>query len=200
MKLFGQHWLNDHVGVFTEFLFDSEADVRVNGAYVVVTELAGQDWLGRAGLAPSVVGSFGSRSTYYNANPLVGVPLIWQHRTTLDGSGLATNEDLVRRKASDALGVPMIYEACWNLQWELMGGAGIFEYSLGLTSGSLSNPTGARNNDGLQILGRVGVEPALGVRVGVSGAVGPYVGGRPSDELIEATTFPGSISDYDQTL
>ena len=201
VKVFGQHWLNDRVGMFTEFLFDSEADVRVNGAYVVITELGGHEWLDfRAGLAPSLVGTFGLRSTYFNSNPVVGVPLVWQHRTTLDGSGLLTNEDLVRRKASDTIGLPMIYEACWNIQWELMGHQGIFEYSLGVSPGSLSNPNGARHNEGVQLLGRLGMEPAMGFRLGVSGAVGPYIGGSSHDPLVEATTFPGSTADYDQVL
>ena len=201
VRLFYQHWVTDRIGVFAEVLFDKHADVRLNGAYVVVNELAGLEWLGlRAGLAPSLVGSFGLRSTYFNANPLIGVPLVWQHRTTLDGSGLVTTEDLLRRREENAISLPMLYDACWNLQWELLGEAGAFEYSVGMTPGSQSNPSGALAADGIQLLARVGVEPTPGVRLGVSGVIGPYIGGPSRDAEVERTDYPGGPEDYDQRI
>lgn len=200
-RLFAQHWLSDRVGVFTELLFDSHSGPRLNGAYVVINQLAGEPWLNaRAGLAPSLIGSFGLRSTYFNSNPLIGAPLVWQYRTTLDGSGRMTPEDLVRRKADDAAYLPMLYDPCWNLQWELMGEAGMFEYSAGVTSGSMSNPLGALEADGIQLLTRVGVEPVPGIRFGVSGGLGPYIGGGSRDPGLSAPSYPGEPADYDQRL
>jgi hypothetical protein len=184
-RLFAQRWLTDEIGVFAEVLFDRESGPRLNGAYVVVNEIGGLDWLNaRAGLAPSPIGSFGMRSTYFNSNPLIGVPLVWQHRTTLDGSGLATAADLIRRRGSNETYLPMLYDACWNVQWELMGEVGKMEYSLALTNGSMSNPLGSDEEDGVQALARLGYEPMLGLRLGVSGGYGPYIGGAYHDPLL----------------
>ncbi|MDX1566459.1 MAG: hypothetical protein R3223_01580 [Longimicrobiales bacterium] len=200
-RFFAQHWVSDRVGIFTEVLFDSDSGPRLNGAYIVANELTGRSWLNaRVGLAPSLIGSFGLRSTYFNSNPLVGIPLVWQYRTTLDGSGLVTADDLLRRKQANTSFLPMLYDPCWNLQWELLGEVGIFEYSAGVTSGSMSNPLGAMEADGVQVLARVGVEPRPGIRIGVSGGVGPYIGGGRRDPDLSAPDFPGGPEDYDQRL
>ncbi len=91
LRVFMQHWVTERIAVFGEILYDLDADVRVNGAYVVVNEIAGKPWLNsRIGMAPSLFGSFGFRGTYFNQNPLIGVPLVWHYRTTLDGGGRAS--------------------------------------------------------------------------------------------------------------
>ena len=201
-RLFAQHWVTPKVGVFTEVLYDIEANApRLNGAYVVVNEVFGYDWLGvRAGMAPGLIGNFGLRSTYFNANPLIGVPLVHQHRSTLDGSGLATAEDLARRRASNIIGLPMMYDACWNPVAELLGNVARFEYSLGVTNGSVSNPLQTRLVEGVQVMARLGYEPVDGLRLGASGLAGPYIGGPKFDPAVAATSFPGEPDDYDQRL
>ena len=194
-------WLTDRIGVFAELLYDIESTPRLNGAYLVVNEIGGLDWLTlRAGMAPSLIGNYGLRSTYFNANPVIGVPLVHQHRTTLDGSGLATAEDLLRRRDQNVIGLPMMYDACWNPVAELMGNFERMEFSLGVTHGSLSNPLQTRQVDGVQVLGRVGWEPVVGLRLGASGALGPYIGGPNRDPGTGATTFPGEPDDYDQRI
>ena len=200
-RLFAQRWVTDRIGVFTEVLFDEGSGPRLNGAYVVVNRIGGAEWLSlRAGLAPSPIGSFGLRSTYFNSNPLIGVPLVWQHRSTLDGSGLADAGDLLRRRAANDISLPMLYDACWNVQWELMGSLDRLEYSLAVTGGSMSNPSGAAAEDGVQALARVGYELAPGLRVGVSGGYGPYIGGPNRDSEITRTSYPGTPGDYPQRL
>jgi hypothetical protein len=201
-RLFAQHWVTDRIGVFAELLYDIEATApRLNGAYLVINEIGGYDWLSvRAGMAPTLVGNFGLRSTYFNANPLIGVPAVHQHRTTLDGSGLATADDLARRRASNIIGLPMMYDACWNPVAELLGNAGRFEYSVGVTNGSVSNPLQTRLVEGVQVLARLGFEPVDGLRFGASGVLGPYIGGPKFDPLVAATSFPGEPDDYDQRI
>lgn len=200
-RLFAQRWLTEEIGVFAEVLFDRESGPRLNGAYLVANEIGGVDWLNvRAGLAPSPIGSFGMRSTYFNSNPLIGVPLVWQHRTTLDGSGLATAADLIRRRDSNSTFLPMLYDACWNVQWELMGEVGKMEYSIGATNGSMSNPLGSDDEEGVQAFARLGYEPIPGLRVGVSGGYGPYLGGAVRDRELAATDYPGGPWDYAQRL
>jgi hypothetical protein len=200
-RFFGQHWVTERIGVFSEILFDDVSGIRIQGAYLVLNELAGREWLNvRAGISPSLIGSFGLRSTYFNSNPLLGVPMVWQYRTTLDGSGLSSAEDLVRRREQNVRALPILYDACWSLVWEVMGNAGIVEYSLGVTPGAMSNPLSAPQEEGIQVLGRVGVEPKLGLRLGLSAGIGPYLGGPKRDPLVEAVSYPGEPADYDQRL
>lgn len=202
MRLFAQRWLTPRIGVFAELLYDIETSApRLNGAYIVINDIGGVSWLGmRAGMAPSLIGNFGLRSTYFNANPVIGVPLVHQHRTTLDGSGLATAADLIRRRERNVIGLPMMYDACWNPVAELLGHVSRLDYSIGVTNGSLSNPLQTRLVEGVQVLARLGYEPIDGLRLGVSGAFGPYIGGPNRDPGTTATSFPGEPDDYDQRL
>jgi hypothetical protein len=187
--------------VFSEVLFDDVSGIRIQGAYLVLNQIADRDWLNvRAGISPSLIGSFGIRSTYFNSNPLLGVPMVWQYRTTWDGSGLASAEDLVRRREQNVHALPILYDACWSLVWEVLGTIGAMEYSFGVTPGAMSNPLAAPQEDGIQFLGRVGIEPMLGLRLGLSGAIGPYLGGPNRDPLVEAESYPGEPTDYDQRL
>ena len=199
LRLFAQHWMTDRIGVFAELLFDLKAAARVNGAYVVVNELLGEEWLGaRVGLAPTSIGTYGMRSSYFNQSGLVAIPMQRGWRTTMDNGGRATPEDFMRRKADNVRKMPVLYDACWNIMWELLGTVGKLSYAIGATSGSLSNPMGPLSEPGLQWIGRLGYTPALGVTVGVSGAQGPYIGdykGPAADILGPAIENP---DEYDQ--
>lgn len=198
LRLYARSWITDRIGVFSELLYDTDADLRVNGAYMVINEIADQPWLSaRVGLAPSIVGSFGLRSTYFNANPLIGVPLVWHAFTDLSDTGTQTADDLLSKVPGSGKGMPLLYDPCWNIQWELLGELGAFEYSIGVTPGSLSNPVGAIDAEGHQVMGRLGTTLRPGVRLGVSGAYGPYLSPLPDDG---PPPYPGSPPDYDQTL
>jgi hypothetical protein len=200
VRLFARSWVTENIGVFTEFLYDVDASPRINGAYAVINELAGQPWLNsRLGLAPSLIGSFSLRGTYFNSNPLVGVPLLWHFRTNLDGEGTSTAAQLLASGGEPGIGVPFLYDGCWNIQWELFGEFGIFQYSVGITPGSISNPVKSRFVSGSQVLARVGVAPFSGFRIGVSGGHGPYLS-EPvpgSDGQLPYAADPG---DYDQSV
>jgi len=176
LKLFARSWITDRIGVFTELLLDVDADPRLNGAYVVVNEIGDLPWLNaRLGLAPSPIGGFGLRSTYFNLNPLIGIPLVWQYRTNLSNSGTSTVASLLARQDEPGTGSPMLYDSCWMIQWEILGEVGAFEYSVALTPGALSNPIRARQVDGSMWLARVGHAPLPGLRLGVSAAHGPWL-------------------------
>ena len=200
LRLFARHWINDRIGIFTELLFDFYADPRVNGAYLVVNELAGKPWLNaRVGLAPNVIGSFGLRSTYFNTNPLVGVPLVWQYRTNLDASGTATAASLAATTREPGFSLPVLYDSCWNLQWELLGEVGLFEYSLAMTPGSPSNPIKSMGAEGSTWMARVGVAPIPSVRVGVSGSYGPYLS-KPVPDGGGVLPYTEDVSDFNEKL
>lgn len=200
LRLFARKWVTDRIGVFSEFLYDSGSGLRVNGAYAVINEIGGYDWLnGRFGLAPSPIGSFGLRSTYFNANPLIGVPLVWQYRTNLSNEGTSTGAGLTALGPTEGRGVPILYDSCWNIQWELLGEFGLFEYSIALTPGSLSNPAKSQDVAGQTWMARLGATPTPGLRIGLSASEGPYLSAPMPDELgnLPYTTSPGS---FDQKL
>ena len=200
-RVFAQRWLTEKAGFFAEALYDPGSGPRLTGAYVVLNDIADRDWLDvRAGLAPSLIGNFGMRSSYFNANPLIGVPLVWQHRTTLDNSGLATAADMVRRREQNIISLPILYDACWNMQWEVMGEVGKMEYSVGLTPGSASNPVAGTTEPGVQVMTRIGYAPIDNFRLGASAAYGPYIAGPNRDPATKTTSYPGGRSDYDQKL
>lgn len=198
LRLYARSWITERIGVFSELLYDTDSKLRVNGAYMLINEIADRPWLSaRIGLAPNIIGGFGLRSTYFNANPLIGVPLAWQYFTDLSKSGTQTASDLLARAPGTGTGVPLLYDACWNIQYEILGESGLFEYSLGLTPGSLSNPSGAQDADGTQLLGRLGATLRPGIRLGLSAGHGPYLSPLPDDG---PAPYPGSPADYDQTL
>lgn len=177
MRLYGQHWVNERVGVFTELLFDLRADARVNGAYVVIQRLGDKEWLNaRVGMVPSPVGNFGMRSTYFNQNPLIGMPLLWQYRTTLDPGGRATAQELSARRVANNVGLPVMYDACWPIVIELSGAIGRFDYAVAGSAGAVSNAIMSLREPGWQGMARLGLSPTLGFRVGASVAYGPYIG------------------------
>ena len=142
LRGFARTWLTDRIGFFGEVMFDGRYGTPfISGAYFVVNELGGRDWLNsRLGLAPSLIGNFGQRSTYFNTNPLIGVPLVWSHFTTLEGTGFETLERLRARRAANQRSIPTLYDACWNMPWELLDEVGVLEYSIGVTGASMSNP------------------------------------------------------------
>lgn len=200
LRIFAQHWVNDRVGVLTELLLDLRAAARMNGAYVVIKEVAGRPWLdARVGLAPSPLGSFGMRSTYFNQNAVIGVPLVWQYRTAMDSGARANAQELAARRDANERGMPVMYDACWPIYAELSGVGGAFDFNVGVTSGAISNPMASLRVPEWQTLVHVGVEPSLGVRLGVSAAYGPYVGESRDPALV--TTPPVAVpQDQDQLI
>jgi hypothetical protein len=199
-RLMASRWVSENVGLFSELLFDIGADARVTGAYLVVTELGGREWLNtRIGLAPSLIGNFGMRSTYFNANPLILAPMVWHYRSSLDGGARANAQELIVRSERNSRGLPILYDSCWNVIWELSGSPGLFEYAFGVTPGSATNPIASRSAKGAQGMGRIGLRPFLGMRLGVSGAWGPYIGEStaPTGVAAPLTTAP---EDYAQSL
>ena len=184
LRLFPRHWISPRMALIGELLYDSGVrggGIRVNGAYLVVTGLMGKSWLNlKAGLIPSPFGNYGLRSTYFNLNPLIGVPLLWHHRTPLESDVYARAETLPGMRTSPRGYMPVGYDACWEIGWELFGELGLLEYSLALTEGTLSNPT-ERNNLGRQVIVKAGLNPLAGLRFGGSVAYGPYLNAAAAD-------------------
>ncbi|MCH7939684.1 MAG: hypothetical protein IID13_08055 [Candidatus Marinimicrobia bacterium] len=179
VRLFPRHWVNDRIAFFGELLYDNglnDAALRVNGAYVVINSLLEYQGVNlKAGLIPSPFGNYSLRSTYFNLNPLIGVPLMWHYRTPMPTDMYPTNEFLHKEKVkTNAAGyAPIGYDACWDTGVELFGDLGRLEYSLALTDGAMSSP-GASANDGRQLMARLGLNLTAGSRLGFSVARGPH--------------------------
>jgi hypothetical protein len=69
-----------------------------------------------------------------------------------------------------------VYDACWDVGVAALGTWRMFEYAAGITQGTIGVPQSGRDtNDGQQLVGRLGVVPATGLRVTGSAARGPYL-------------------------
>jgi hypothetical protein len=175
LRLFPRHWINERMAFLGELFWDSGAQPRVNGAYIVINHLLSKTWLNlKAGLIPSPFGNYGLRSTYFNLNSVIGIPLMWHYQTHIPRNAYPTNATLLDGKYTADGYVPIAYDACWDIGWELFGEWGKLEYSFALTEATLSNPA-AKNNNGRQVIAKLGVNPITALRFGLSFAYGPYL-------------------------
>jgi hypothetical protein len=195
LRLFPRHWINDRMAFFGELFWDSGAQSRINGAYIVVNELFSKPWWNlKAGLIPSPFGNYGLRSTYFNLNSVIGIPLMWHYQTHIPRNAYPTNATLLNGKYTDPGYVPIAYDACWDIGWELFGELGTVEYSFALTEATLSNPS-AKRNDGRQIIAKLGLNPFTALRFGFSFAYGPYL---PTETSNSDTTNEKKYADVEE--
>lgn len=174
VRLFlGKAW-TEEIRADIELLYDSQADARVQGAYLTFFDIFGSPVFAKVGLIPSPFGNFSHRGTYFNQNGLIGTPAMWHMHTPLSGRGHQSNSDFWPRSETNTGGVPPMYEACWETGASLHYEEGIVEAALGLTQGTISNPP-AYDNDGYQGIVKAGLHPTPGLRFGASGAYGPWI-------------------------
>jgi len=157
------------------------AELRADGAYALWTPIPSRDLSLEAGKIPWPIGTYAPR-TYSDKNALMGTPLMYQWRTGLLWNSPTANVDSLVAVAGRGqlsprkLYVPLVDERWWDSGAAVIGSWAPFEFSAGVVQGSPSWPApGADNTPGLSILGRVGVMPLPGVRVGVSGADGTWM-------------------------
>lgn len=174
-RMFIQKSWNENIQLALEFLWDSNAAPRVQGAYFTFSNLLGSEFLyAKVGLIPAPFGNYGWRSTYFNQNPLIGVPMFWHWKTPLPGDGRADNAELFELKAEGARSLPPGYDACWDTGISLHYDRGILESTVAFTQGTMSNPRAAAN-DGYQGIAKVGLDPLTGLKFGGSAAIGAWI-------------------------
>ena len=88
-------------------------------------------------------------------------------------------------------GIPIVYDACWDIGAEVFGAHNGFQFTAAATQGTVSRPSMGENyNDGFQVLTRLGYEvtsgPLFGLRFGATGSVGPYL----NKSIVEDPDFP----------
>jgi len=93
--------------------------------------------------------------------------------------------------------MPVVWESWWDVGVMAVGSARPFEGALGVTQGTPGWGEPAEDgNSGKTVLGRVGLTPLPSVRLGVSGALGPYL----VDALADSLPAGKHVNDYDQRL
>ncbi len=187
----------DNLRADVEVLFDdaSKDKVRLQGAFITLFNLPDEKINLMIGKIPNLFGNFAKRE-FSDVNPLIGQPLMRQYRTSLDWNNLWNNQEqlILKKKRRDYGGhlpiavlsgaTPTVYDARWDFGVELFGNISWFEYQWAVTEGSISNPDGQQNK-GKQFLGRVGFNPAPGLKFGFSGASNPYLSGADPQRLLE---------------
>lgn len=176
-RMYAQKAWTDNIEMFVEFLWDDGAEPRIQGAYLSFYELLHESLTLKVGMLPSPFGNYGHRSTYFNQNPLLGVPALWLTKTKLATDGSTRNADLwpygpPTQRSAYAGG----YDACWDYGANLLVELGMFQGQFAVTQGALSNPY-ANTNDGYQFIANLGLQPLPGLRFGVSGATAPWIDG-----------------------
>jgi hypothetical protein len=191
-RLFFAKDFNERIRMDLELFWDTGADPRIQGAYFTFSDLLTEGLYAKVGLIPHPFGNYGHRSTYFNQNPLIGVPVMWHYFTPLSNRGNQTNYELVEYKKPVNYGLPLAYDACWDTGISVHLEKGWFEGAAAITQATLSSPYASRN-DGYQGTLKLGLHPTYGLHFGGSVAYGPWI--RP-DETID---LPEAAEDYMQT-
>jgi len=207
LRLFAEGKPADQLELFTQVYASDVAGLWVVGAYGLFTPKPEKDLHLEAGKIPWPIGTWGPR-TYSDKNPLVGVPLMYQYHTSLPFDGVAANADQVLSQAGQGQfsvsyggfsfkGMPIVYDRCWDVGLVGLGSFRPVEFSVGVTNGTPSAAQAGRdNNKGKSFMGRVGVIPLTGLRLGISASIGPYL-----STSTEASLPAGAkADDFDQKL
>ena len=193
IRLFADAPIQEHVHVFTEFLYDDGTmKARLFGGFVRLSDPKGRDIHLEAGKIPLHVGAFPNRS-YAPKNNLIGSPLMYQYHTDVRNEQIPTRgDDLVANRGrgyfTDYLSggltgagytgghaLPVLYENCWDFGVVALGTVAPLEFAVGVTNGTVGAPVMNDDNDGKGVLARLGFVPAPWIRTGVSGSRGPYL-------------------------
>ncbi|MBT4097468.1 MAG: hypothetical protein HOM68_02785 [Gemmatimonadetes bacterium] len=200
-RLFADTEIADRFQVFMTILYDEGlGHFEMEGAYVVMPSVGGHEAMNlQIGKMATPFGRFAARS-FATANPVIGTPLIYQYFSAIQGKVVPANVDQQlawRHDRATYRGQPTVYDACWNTGVQLFGSLPQLAYAVAVTRGTLSNPDAA-DNDGVAVVGRVGLQPTMGWQIGASASYGPYLQQSAYDAGL--FTRSGDIEDYSQLV
>jgi hypothetical protein len=206
MRVFADGAAGERLHVFAQVVLRDASMPYVDGAYAMYTPWSTRDVHLLAGKIAWPIGAYAPR-TYSNKNPLIGAPLMYQYHSSLVWYAVPANADVLLGAAESGQtevsgvppghGMPVIDDSYWDAGATIVGSARPFEFALGTTLGTPGwGNTAEDENAGTTVLGRIGVAPLAGVRLGMSGAYGPYL----IQALAPALPPGASISDYHQEL
>jgi len=208
LRLFADAQVNPRLQIFSQLVARDATTPYVDGAYLLFTPSLAHDVHVLAGKLPWAVGTYAPR-TYSNHNPLIGAPLMYQYHSTLLWYDVVPSADALLATAGsgqygvnyvgypEGRGMAIVDDSYWDVGVTITGSARPLEFALGMTAGTPGwGSTTKDENSGKTVLGRLGVAPAPVVRIGVSGAYGPYL-----DASVGPDLPPGhSVTDYHQKL
>lgn len=208
LRLFADAQVNPRLQIFSQLVVRDATTPYVDGAYLLFTPALGHDMHVLAGKLPWAVGTYAPR-TYSSHNPLVGTPLMYQYHSTLLWYEVVPSADALLATSGsgqygvnyygypEGRGMTIVDDSYWDVGVTITGSARPLEFALGMTAGTPGwGSTQKDENSGKSVLGRLGVAPIPGLRIGLSGAYGPYLVASLGPELP-----PGhSVTDYHQKL
>jgi hypothetical protein len=151
----------------------------------------------QAGRIPPVFGAFARRS-YGASNPLIGYPLAYQYLTSIRPDAIPfTADDLLAMRArgwranypigvtAPGPGVPLVSAYRWDTGVQVHASNDRLDGAIALTTGTLSNPRVADDNNRPQVSGRVAWKPTVGLVLGASAAQGAFLT-EPIEDTVAA--------------
>ena len=209
LRLFVDAAVAPQIDVFAQtILHEGTAKIVADGAYAQWTPWSGRDAHLQAGKIPWPIGTWGPR-TYSDRNPLIGMPLMYQYHTDLPWAvptasvdALVANAgmgqtDVAYGTGAASTGMAVVDDRWWDVGVVAIGSQRPFEYAIGETQGTPGWPLdGSDETPGSTTLGRLGLAPVAGVRVGVSGAYGTWM----PDWFARTLPAGGSLRDYHESL
>lgn len=208
VRLFVNAEANPRFKIFSQIVYRDASSPYVDGAYVMFTPWAGRDAHLLAGKIPWPIGTWAPR-TYSSRNPLIGIPLLYQYHSTALWYDVPPDADVLIGAAGTGQGgvnyygftfgsgMPLVDDSYWDVGVTVVGSQRPLEYALGMVAGTPGwGSTSQDENGGKTVLGRIGFAPVPALRVGVSGARGPYL-----DRSVRSQLPAGAaIEDYHQQL
>jgi hypothetical protein len=184
-------------------LHEGLGQIRADGAYALWTPWQDRDLSLEAGKIPWPIGTYAPR-TYSDHNPFIGTPLIYQYRTSLAWGfpALSVDAQVANAGTGQFLNdpthayLPVVDERWWDVGAMVLGSQRPLEFSLGVVQGSPSWPSpGPDNTPGATMLGRLGLVPTPGIRLGISGADGTWM----PEWFTPMLPAGNSVRDYHET-
>jgi hypothetical protein len=192
VDLSSQFTLNRHVAMLAEIRDENFDELRAYAFYLRIRPWTDHAFDIQVGRVPPTFGAF-ARRTYAPDNPLIGYPLAYQYLTSLRPDSLPWNADeLLRMRTRGWLsafsignttpenGVPLVTAFRWDTGVQMHAAGGVFDGTVSVTTGTVSNPRLTDDNSAPQVAGRLSARPVTGLVLGVSAARGPFVSSTAS--------------------
>lgn len=178
---------SDYVQLLGEVRLDQGRVLEAYGVFLRIRPWPLKRFDLQAGRIPPTFGSM-TRTAYGSGNMLVGQPLAYQYLMSIRADAVpARPDDLLRMRGRGWLsnfpvgntapgpGLPMVNTARWDTGVQAHGVGGMFEWTGGISVGSLSDPRLRDNNNGRQLAGRLVARPSPAWAIGASAARGAWL-------------------------
>lgn len=199
LSLAAEFTLAASTSILAELRSDNLAVPEAYALYLRVRPWSRHSFDIQAGLIPPVFGAF-ARRQYPADNPLPGLPLAYQYRTSLRADAVPDRaEGLVSRRSRGwrvsypvgdpdaSSGVPLMEAEEWDVGVEARIGRRPISLAVAVTRGVLSDP--GREGETLtpQISARLVWRPTAALALGASGSTGLFLGREVTTALPDGT-------------